>query len=256
MGINALLARWRNTTASATDTRRKQESIRGGRRQGESDNPYLSARRTWNDYVSSQIASRRMWQLVAILALMIVLAAVGGLVHIGSQAKYIPYVIEVDNFGQTKAAGELNPTITVDPRVIRAAVADFIVDARLVTPDVSLQREAVFRVYAKLTTNDPATQKMNEWLNGENNRSPFERAKTEMVTVDIKTVLPISESAWQIDWLETVRERSGAVRGTPVEMRALVTVYVAGPDSAPDEQAMRRNPLGIYVRDFSWSKRL
>lgn len=70
----------------------------------ENENPYLAARRTWNDQSAANIASRQMWQLLGILSLMIALAGVGGMVYIGSQSKFVPYVVEVDKLGQATAA--------------------------------------------------------------------------------------------------------------------------------------------------------
>ncbi|MGC8276659.1 VirB8/TrbF family protein, partial [Escherichia coli] len=114
----------------------------------QTDNPYLTARRTWNDHVGSVVSQKQTWQVVGILSLMIVLAAVGGIIHIGSQSKFVPYVYEVDKLGQTAAVGPMTRASKTDPRVIHASVAEFVGDARLVTPDVALQRKAVYRVYA------------------------------------------------------------------------------------------------------------
>ncbi len=238
------------------DPRRGEKALAGGRRQGESDNPYLSARRTWNDHVGSQVASRRMWQVVAILSLMIVLAAVGGNIHIGSQSRFIPYVIEVDKLGQAIAAGPVSAASPVDKRVIHASVAEFITDARMVSPDVALQRKAIFRIYSKLAANDPATAKMNEWLNGSEESSPFQRATKVMVSTEITSVLPQSPDTWQVDWVETTRDRQGVVVDKPQNMRALITVYTTAPTPQTTEEEIRMNPTGIHVRDFSWSKLL
>lgn len=240
--------------ADPRDPRRSSAPLAGGRRHGEPENPYLAARRTWNDHVGSVVAQRQTWQVIGILSLLIALAAVGGMIHIGSQSKFIPYVVEVDKHGQTVAAGPLTAAAKADPRVVHASVAEFIGDARLVTPDVALQRRAVFRAYAKLSPNDPATAKMNEWMNGHAEASPFKRAETEMVSVEIKTVLPQSPDTWQVDWVETSRDRQGTVKGAPVTMRALVTVYTAEVSSQTTDEQLRNNPMSVFVRDFSWSR--
>jgi type IV secretory pathway TrbF-like protein len=220
------------------------------------DNPYLTARRTWNEHVGSVVSSRQTWQVVGILSLLIALAGVGGIIHISSQSKFIPYVIEVDKHGQTVAVGPMTASSVADPRVIHASVADYIISARMVTPDVALQRKAVFRVYSMLSPNDAATAKMNEWLNGTPDSSPFKRATREMVSIEIKSVLPQSPDTWQIDWTETTRDRQGVLKGKPVNMRALVNVYTAESTSQTTDEQLRNNPLGIYVRDFSWSNLL
>jgi hypothetical protein len=35
-----------------------------------------------------------------------------------------------------------------------------------VTPDFTLEREGIFRVYAMIGAHDPSLVKMNEWMNG------------------------------------------------------------------------------------------
>lgn len=228
----------------------------GGRRQGENDNPYLSARRTWNDHLTSLHASRQNWQLLAILALLIALAGVGGIVHIGSQSRFVPYVVAVDKLNQVTAIDRADKATPVDPRVVHAAVASFVADARMVTPDIALQRKAIFRIYAMLSANDPATTKINEWLNGTPDSSPFKRAANETVSTDIISVLPQTEDTWQVEWQETERDRQGAPKGKPFRMRALVTVYILPPTPQTKEEQIRNNPLGIFVRDYSWSRQL
>ena len=238
----------------SSDPRRNNESITGGRRNGESENPYLSARRTWNEHVGSVVAQRQTWQVIGILSMLIALAGVGGVIHIGSQSKFVPYIIEVDKLGQTVAAGTVQATNKTDPRAIHASVAEFITDARMVSPDVALQRKAIYRAYAKLSPNDPATAKMNEWLNGSEEASPFRRASKEMVSIEIKSALPQTPDTWQVDWVETIRDRQGTLKAQPTTMRALVTIYTAEMTTATTEDQIRMNPLGIYMRDFSWSR--
>jgi type IV secretory pathway TrbF-like protein len=218
------------------------------------DNPYLAARRSWNDHVGSVVASRRLWQIVALLSLLIALASVGGMVHIASQSRFVPYVIEVDKLGQAVAVGPAQRAAPVDQRVVHAAVAAFVADLRTVTPDVALQRKAVFRAYAMLSSSDAATAKANEWLNGTEDSSPFRRAAKETVSTEIVSVIPQTPDTWQVDWIETVRDRQGILKGQPYRMRALVTVYTVPATPQTTEEQVRNNPLGIYVRDFSWSR--
>lgn len=241
---------------SGNDELGNNQFMAGGRRNGENDNPYLSARRTWNDHVGATKASRQTWQMIGILSLLIALAGVGGMIHIGSQSKFVPYVIEVDKLGQAVAVAPAQRAATVDQRVVHATVASFIADARLVTPDVALQRKAVFRLYSMLSANDPATVKTNEWLNNSDDSSPFKRATRETVSTEVLSVLPQTPDTWQVDWMETARDRQGIVKGQPFRMRALVTVYTVPATPQTTEEQLRNNPLGIYVRDYSWSKQL
>ena len=236
------------------DRRQSPQSSEAGPRSSGLENPYLSARRTWNEHVGSVVSSRQTWQVVGILSLLIALAGVGGVIHIGSQSKFIPYVVQVDKMGQTIAAGPVTAADKADPRIVHATVADFITSARMVTPDVALQRKAVFKVYSVLSPNDPATAKMNEWLNGNADASPFKRAAKEMVSIEITSVIPQSPDTWQVEWAETTRDRQGTPKGKPVTWRALVTVYVAEVTPQTTDEQLRNNPLSVYVRDYSWSR--
>ncbi len=241
---------------ASKDDRQSHIPVEGGRRTGENTNPYLSARRTWNDLMKAQVASRRSWELIAILCLLIALASVGGIASIGSQSKFIPFLYQVDPHGHATAIGPVDQASQTDPRVLASAIGEFIANARLVTVDAALQRKAVYQVYAMLNEQDPATGKMNHWMNGTEDANPFTRAETETVTVDISTVLPQTADTWEVTWLESVWDRKGEVKIPPVPMRALVTVYRAEPSATVSEDELRRNPLSVYVRDFSWSKQL
>lgn len=240
--------------SSSADQRRSTQPLDGGRRRGENENPYLAARRTWNDQSAANVANRQMWQLLGILALMIALAGVGGMIYIGSQSKFVPYVVQVDKLGGALAVAPAQRATVADARVVHASVASFIADIRMVSPDIALQRKAIFRLYSMLSSNDPATAKANDWLNGNEDSSPFKRAEKEIVSIEMASVIPQTPDTWQVDWIETTRDRQGVVKGQPVRMRALVTVYVVAATPQTTEEQVRNNPLGIYVRDFSWSK--
>lgn len=172
------------------------------------DSPYLNARYNHNSRESAMFFSRLMWQIVGIVSMLTVLGCVAGIIYVAIQAKYIPFVIKVDKLGQPLAVSVADKAAPVDSRVIQATLASFINDARMVTPDVTVQRNAVFRIYAHLNAEDAATVKMNEYMNDEAN-NPFRRAEKELVSIEITSVLQQSDETWQIDWKETVTDRQG-----------------------------------------------
>ena len=107
-------------------------------------NPYLDARRQSNSQIDRAFGSLHVWQLIAVASLLIALACVAGIIYFGSQTKYVPYVIEVDKLGEAVAVGPAQLAAPADPRVVRASLASFIAAARLVTPDLEVQRKAIF----------------------------------------------------------------------------------------------------------------
>jgi len=217
-------------------------------------NPYVSARNHWNDHTHGLMHATRMWQAVALCSMMITLAAVGGTVHVAGQSKFVPYVIEVDKLGQNLAVAPAQAASPVDQRVVHASLAAFMSNARLVTPDIALQRKAIFNVYAMMHADDPAASKMTAWLGGNEESNPFHRAAKETAETEIVSVIPQSPDTWQIEWNEKVFDRQGVPIGQPYRMKALATVAIVPPTSATSEEQIRQNPLGVYVKDFSWSK--
>jgi type IV secretory pathway TrbF-like protein len=218
-------------------------------------NPYLDARRNWNSAVDRAMSNVHAWRLIGIAGMLIGLGGVAGITYIGSKSKYVPYVIQVDRLGEALGVGPANIAAPADPRVVRAELGSFIASCRLVTPDVELERKAVFTAYALVQTKDPATTKLNEWFDGSKDSGPFERAKKVTVSTDISSVLPISASSWQVDWMETVRSREdGSLIGPPTHMRAVLEVYILPPSTQVREADIQRNPLGIFVKDFNWQE--
>lgn len=222
----------------------------------EQENPYLDARKKHNEYESSRNASLRLWKLFGLLGLLTGLAGVGGMIHIGSQSKFVPYVIEVDKLGQTLPVSVADKAAPADPRIVSSLLARAITLARMVTPDVVVQRNAIFELYASLDSSDPAALKMQEYLGSDSDTSPFKRAAKETVDVQITSVIPQSDETWQVDWMETVRARGDGSIISRFRMRALVRIYVVPPTNRTSEEQIRKNPLGIFIRDFNWSKQL
>lgn len=230
----------------------RNDFIVGGRRKGENDNPYLSARRTWNDYISAQIASRRLWQSMTALSLIIALVCAFGMVYNVTKSKYIPYVIEVDKLGHIASGGPAIESTFDNTRVIQATLADFIEEARSVTPDVTIQKNYIFRLYKKINGNDPATMKMNDFLNGDPEKNPFKRAETEMVNIEITSILQQSPTAYQVEWVENTRTRTGSLKER-ANWKAIINIYQIDSKDFTD-QMIRNNPAGIYIQNFSWTK--
>jgi len=216
-------------------------------------NPYLEGRRSWNSQVDKAFSEARTSRIIAVACLLIASAAVAGITWVGAQSKFVPYVVQVNTLGEAVGVGPADRAAQADSRVVRASIAAFISAARSVTPDVSLQRDAVFRVYAMLQQKDPSTLKIQEWWAEDKHRDPFARAADETVSVDIASISQISESAWQVDWIETSRDRDGNLKSNPTRMRAIMHVYVSPLGQGATAADIARNPLGIFVQNFDWS---
>lgn len=209
--------------------------------------PYLLARREWNERYGSYIARAKVWRGIALTSLVIAAVAVGGVVYFASQNKLIPYIVEVGGDGQPLKAYYAEEAQTLDQRIVRAQLAQFVQDMRSVSTDVAVQRRAVERAYAHLSADMPAYTAVNEWFR---QNVPFERATEETVVVEVRQVLPLSDKTWRIEWVERPRSRNG--ESMPATRWTGTATIVNSGELNP--QTLLYNPTGLYIKDFDWSR--
>lgn len=219
------------------------------------ENPYLNARRAWNAHTAGLMQSLHLWQLVGLSSLLITLAAVGGLVFIGSQSKFIPLVFQQDLSGNTLSVTRADKVGDATLEDFRLAAANFIENVRMVSIDSELQKKSVYQVYAYLNQNDAALLKVQEFYN-QPHSNPFERSAHEIVSIDIKTVIQETKNTWQVDWVETIRTPEGELKEKTKPMRALLTMYQQFESKDMENESLLKNPHLIFIKDFHWSKEL
>jgi type IV secretion system protein VirB5 len=212
-------------------------------------NPYVEARREWNERYGDYIQQAHHWRLVALIIALVALIAVIGVVYIGAQGKIVPYVVQVDKLGGVAAVARADHAAAVDPRVVKAYLGRFVTDWRTVSIDRQAQKGAIDRVYAMLPSASVALNKMNEHFKAHN---PFTVAASQSVNVILTDLLPISDRTWQVEWREITRDSRGEVKSS-VRMKASIIVGVTPPT---DEKLILINPLGVYITDLNWSQEL
>lgn len=212
-------------------------------------NPYMAGRLEWNERYGSLIVREKRWRMMAFLSALVALIAVGGVVYIGAQSKFVPYVVEVDRFGRTQAVGTADQVQPSSARVKKAELQDFIADTRSVYVDAAAMRDNIEDAYALVPNGVQAHTFLNEFFR---NREPFKTARTHTISVDLHSALPLSNNTWQVEWTETTRARKGGeVVGTPKEYRAVITLEDVAPSS---EAGIIRNPANIHITSLNWTE--
>ena len=211
-------------------------------------NPYVEARREWNDRYLELVREGRWWQAVAGAELVVTLILAGGLVWLSLQHKIIPYVVEVDALGAALAIKPAeNAGYTADERIVRYQLAAFIRGARQVMTDRIAMKKGLEQVYAY--ARGAARTYLDEYYRANN---PFEIAKTYAVVPTVTSLLRLSPTSWQIRWTEEQRGLDGLLLGKS-QWEGVVTTEVVPPTS---EDTIHVNPLGLYVTDIRWTKQL
>ena len=213
------------------------------------ENPYLAARQEWSERYGSYVQAAAAWRIVGILGLTMAVIGFGYAMYLSTQVKLVPYIVQVDKLGSAMTSGIPEQIEYADLRVVRASLGNFVTSFGSITPDAVVQKQYIDRTYALLRTSDPSTEKINAWFRG---NSPFEKAKTATVAVEVNNIVALSNQTYQIDWTEYERDRKGKEIGTR-RFRGIATVTITAPQ---DEATIRLNPIGLYVRDFDWTAQL
>jgi len=212
-------------------------------------NVYLDTRREWNERYGSYISQARNWRLVAIGSLCVSGIACGGLAYVASQSKITPYVVQVNGLGDAVPVAIADRAAMPDARIIRAQLARWVTNCRSVYFDAAAERQAIDQCYNMINRRAPGFQTVADYHRA---NEPFTRAQSESVTIQVETVLPLTNDSWRIEWREEVRGRDGNV-SSRANWQAVVGVQVIPPT---DERQVLVNPMGVFVNAVSWSQRI
>lgn len=212
-------------------------------------NPYLNARREWNERYGNYISTAKQWRIIALISLTVCIICIAGVIYFASQNKLIPYIVEVDKQGNTVTVYKNTKMQSIEPPIIRSQLAQFIRDFRSVSADMTVQKSAIKRLYAHIENQSQAGQRLQQYFI---KNSPFEQAQEHVVSVDVKQILPLSERTWQIQWLEKTFARDGS-KISDKDYTAMVTITIG---NNVTEQTILSNPIGLLVNELQWNEDL
>ena len=210
-------------------------------------NPYLSARREWDERYGDQISRAKNWRTMAMLSALVSLLATSGVIWLSVRSRVVPFVVLLDNLSRPVASGIAEQASTGDDRLRRASIFTWVENLRLVTTDGVSQRKAIDRVYAEIANGTAAQTFISDFYRAD---PPSKRAQTETVSVEVTSVLPTSDRSYEVEWTETTRDLYGAVKGTE-RWKGSFSVVINPPR---DERQAHINPVGLCVTNASWAK--
>jgi len=218
-----------------------------------SANPYLEARREWDERYADLVLGKRNWQITAggLLALGLILAS--GIVWLTTRSRYIPYVVEVDKLGYALTVPQpLTPSAVSDvtTRMQRYEVAAFIRNARAVSSDPQVEHEMLNSLLAH--ARGAADRFLDQYYHSDGfTHNPFKIAEKQTVSVQINSILQLSAQSYQVRWTEVQSDLNGVALGSPTHWEAQLQTRIVPPNS---DDAILSNPLGFYVTQISWTQ--
>ena len=162
-----------------------------------------------------------------------------------------PYIVEVDQLGQSQASRLAEQTQIADVRVIRHELEDFIKAWRRVTSDGSMVMQSVKQVNSMLDATAPAHDVVVSWYDSNN---PLERAKEKTVHVNYVKANPAdrTERTWLIEWAEVERDLTGQpLLDRPKFYAARVVINLVNPQTLGEAEL---NHLGVVITELEFER--
>jgi type IV secretion system protein VirB5 len=208
--------------------------------------PYQRAAQVWDDRIGSARVQAKNWRLAFFGCLALSCGLAAGLVWQSARGTITPWVVEVDKLGEARtvapADGDWNPT---DPQ-IAFHLARFVEHVRAIPVDPVVLREDWLSAYD--FASDTGAQALSDYAR---NNDPFAEVGKFQVAVDVSSVIRASKDSFRIAWTERRYQDGSLIERS--RWSAILTVRIQ-PPRTPD--ALRKNPLGLFVTAISWSKEL
>ncbi len=212
----------------------------------EPETPYQKAAQAWDERIGSARVQAKNWRIMAFGSLILSAGFASALVWQSARGTVVPWVVQVDNLGQSQAVApavaEYRPT---DPQ-IAFHLGRFIEQTRSIPSDAIIVRQNWLRAYEFTTDRGAAT--LNDYAR---TNDPFTKVGRQQIAVEVSSVIRASNDSFRVAW--TQRHYENGQLSTTERWTAILTIVIQTPR---DAERLRANPLGIYVNAISWSREM
>jgi type IV secretory pathway TrbF-like protein len=222
--------------------------------------PFRFSKDAWNHIIGDPAKQAQKWQLCCFLLLGVVCFQAYQLSQashgIRTESLIAVYNEQDDTFLPVSSISSFKER-NIAPRDIKARIADFIRNARTVSRDQVVVSRSLYSALAYLIQNK-SEARFQKWFRTDKNGSIERIKRGETVEVHVQNVKLIPESdTYGAVWKETVYDNRSRVIDTYV-MYGYFNISHLDISSMKmsrneKEKRFQANPLGIYIRDYSWS---
>jgi type IV secretory pathway TrbF-like protein len=213
---------------------------------------YTDAKR---HYLETTAGDRR-WAVtmtrIALIAITALVLSVGANIYLASQPKMIPIFFRENAGGELAPIGPVAGSQTVDVTAVRSQLADWIANARTITSDPIAAKTRRERMAALVASGSSAAAFLAAYFKA---NDPIALGRDRRASIAIAYVSPVPGSTreYEAEWTEDTRDATGRAIGAPIRYRAHMTIAQNAPS---DEATIYANPLGIYITDLDWARRM
>lgn len=188
----------------------------------------------------------RTWRSAAFCAIGLSGLLAGAVIVLAMRPAATPFVIEATEEGEARLVGPASAAYSPSDAQIAWHLARFIEMVRGLPSDPVVVRQNWLRAYDWATQG--GAQALNAMAAADN---PFARVGKSAVAVEVISVVRASPSSFQVRWRE--QTYAGGVLAHVDRFTAVIAIVI-DPPSTPERLA--KNPLGLYVHAFTWSRDL
>jgi len=200
--------------------------------------------RAYSEILGHAIKETNLWRKVFfvnigvfILALILFLTAI-------SQQQIIPVLVNVMPSGEAQFLGEVrHGNLQIPEAAVHFEIRRFVTNLRTISTDHQVVFNNIDDLFSMATASYVPILRQKLIAN-----SPFEEVGRIRRSVEIESVLNITERSYAINWREIVIDLNA--RQTTTRFRAVITVQLL----TPTEHTIRRNPLGIHIENFEMTE--
>lgn len=208
--------------------------------------PYDRAKREWDNRIGTARAQAFHWRLIALTSVVGMIGLGAALVFVSSRKDVRTYVVEVDQLGRPSRVTLAQAQYRPEPAQVGYFIGQLVRLVRSRPLDPVVIRDNWKKAYGFLASD--AVHTMNAYAVSDPPLRTIDGRRLTRV-VEITNVLQKSRDTYQVRWVET--DYLGGLPQPPEQRTGLFQVESKPPR---DEADVFRNPLGIYVVNFSWSK--
>lgn len=196
--------------------------------------------------MGSALAHARTWRLATFLSLMLGMLAATLAIMASLRPSAVPFVIEASESGETRLIGPARRAATLNDAEIAWHLARFIEDIRSLPADPVVLRQNWLRAYDWATEAGAAS--LNAMAGADD---PFGKVGKETIAIEVLSVVRASPASFQLRWRETTYASGVVVKSE--RFTGVATIVIDTP-TTPD--AIEKNPLGLFVHAFTFSRDL
>jgi type IV secretion system protein TrbF len=210
------------------------------------ETPYQKASQVWDDRLGSARVQARNWRFMALGCLGLCVFTTSAVIWQSLQSSVTPYVVEISETGTARAIGPATERYEASDAQIAHHLAGFIERVRGLSTDPVVVRQNWLAAYDFVTAKASTT--LNEYAAA---NDPFADVGRKSRTVDVISVVRVSDDSFQARWVEKTYEH-GALMQT-ARFTGLFSIITQTPT---DAETLRANPLGLYVHSLNWGQDL